>query len=701
MTDLITPTRQLNIGQNQQFTAPAPDFSILNQGSAKVQTGLANVNQVMNKYLQVEMAKQDALAEAQTNDELLKIKQQTNDVISQYQTLQNKDAIDALPKVQQQLDKISQQTQATISAYQPKVRNAVSMRSKQVLANADIMARDHELKQTISYRDATNKGLQQEAVDFALMNKDDPTMYQQGLDDLLRYKAEELSNQGIAENSPAWLASMRDAESELHAVNIFDDIEREKFGMARQKLNSYRDNMDQKKWLELDRRLLAKQKAAAEAASGKNKLNTLYPEVFNRAALSFWNDPQEWEYRRQTVDKVKLVPALTDSGEHFKDSETGELVYHRVPKTEEEIEAEVALLMQRDSYAHAHETAQQFKADVEELTDIDKRLTNDLNKSIIDYVNTAKANKQSLTAQGFIMSNPQMWNALVASKGGNVAEAGAELEKQLEAYEKFNPRSNAVALSAFENFLETATDDQLANLTEDTFQLKYGMYMDNQERNRAYNKLVAKQQGQLKGFINQNSRLIKNKIKERFPEVEFEIKAKDYGKLDLGIAAEQGRWIYDQVVSELRTRNITSNTDLNLAIAHITSQPSFLAKKLQHDSANEETRDNVKEWLEDQGLDREEAFVSFIFQNDQSLQELRDGGWNGLTYDEKKLAYDLYKNIFGKTFDDSIFEARKYTTLDESSIPSYNGWVSTLGYTSDEVEELNRIMLTGNGWLNE
>lgn len=663
MSDLSVPTVPLALQPEGQFRLPAPDTGLVAEAGENARRDLRGLNELAEAWQKVQMQRQTVLAQAQAQDETLRLKQKTDEVIRNYETLKNKDAVDALPKVRRQLNQIATDTVSHATAFQPIVRDAIQSSTRRILFEENSRASQHELSQTISWRDETLNGLKQEAQDNALLYKNNPELYAKYVNEFKDYTRQQLDNAGIPEDSDAWRAAMRDAESKIHEINIFDDIEREDFWAARKKLDRERRHMDQETWLRLDRSLRAGQKAWADARAGKGSqtdtllsyFNARYNEVLSGADEEFVtirNNLKEQAGAQMVVDVLR-----NPDGTEYRDSD-GQIVYEYRPRTKEEIQADYDRRLTAYAEQYAQQATMDFKNQVDARTDFMKRNELFTNNTIAEYVSRAKAAGRIPTVGEFINTQPAAYATLIGKNNGNQIAAQEELQKTLNAYFTFNPRSNAAVVAGFENFLETASPADIQAMTAEAFDMQYGSYMSASERIANLTKLENRKRGISNGLVDDNSGLIKNAITAWFPDVVFSVRPEDYGDADTIIQSEQGRWIYNYVARALKANpSLVADNDLTVAVASIISSPSFLMEKHLHDRTREETRSSVRDFLESQGVDSSQAFIAWVMQNDGT------GGvnWSELSDTEKRALASAYETVFAAKFDPTVFSADSFS----------------------------------------
>lgn len=658
MSDLSVPTVPLALQPEEQFSLPAPDTGLVAEAGENARRDLRGLNELAEAWQSVQMQRQTVLAQAQAQDETLRLRQKTDEVIRNYETLRNKDAIDALPKVRRQLDQIAADTVSHATGYHPLVRDAIQSSTRQVIFEENSRASQHELSQTISWRDKTLNGLKQEAQDNALLYKNNPGLYAKYVNEFKDYTRQQLDNAGIPEDSDAWRAAMRDAESKIHEISIFDDIERESFGAARQKLDRERRHMDQETWLRLDRMCRARAKAWSDARAGESDSLINY---FNLKHHEYLTGEEFKQQRGAILEQIKseiVIETLKNKDGTEYIGEDKKPVFSYRPKTEAEVQSEYQRRVLRAAEDFAQDATMHYKKEKEGRTDFNKRNIHYTNDRVVEYIDAVRRSNSYPSVEGFKRFNENAYNSLILRHDGDRNAAEQELQQTLNAYYTFNPRSNAAVVAGFENFLETASPADLQAMTAEAFDSQYGSYMSVTERIANLTKLENKKRGISNGLVDDNSGLIKNAITTWFPDVVFNVRPEDYGDADTIIQSEQGRWIYGYVARTLKANpSLTADNDLTVAVANILSSPSFLMEKHLHDRAKEATRSSVRDFLESQGVDSSQAFIAWVMQNDGT------GGvnWSELSDTEKRALASTYETVFAAKFDPTVFSADSFS----------------------------------------
>lgn len=665
---LRTPTVGLNL---QQSIGPrvlsTPDVSGFVAEAGR--NARVDLRPQLDALYRVERRKQLDLAEAQVQEEILSATQQTEAILREYRTLEQKDAVDKLPEYQKRLSKVLNTTSQRATGYVPIVRQTVETKMRSLAVEADAEAKQWELEQQIEWRDTTLQGLKSEALNKALRYKDNPTLYAKYLDEFKGYIAQQLDNEGIPQGTDAWNMRMRQEESNLHAINIYDDIARDKFGLARQKLDGMREFMNQEKWLELDRMLIASQKAYADAHAGRNALNTDLKSYRDSRYTEFVTNKKNLEIAKELIRTTRnVIEKLKDKdGNIYKDSNGQEVISYR-PLTEQELNEQATALVNRWATDYAYASTEAYRLEVEGNVNYMKGLEQNINSNVITYVNQEKQNGRSVSIAGFkqIMGE-QAYFQILGKFNGDQASADEFLQNKLTAYYNNNHFSRPETIFKFENWFDAASNEQILRMDRVTFDQQFGQYMNMTDAENKWNEVVNRQQGINKTFSQENRGLVKETILEQLPDsVIFNIPDNSGGDPETNRKAELGRYTYNLVFNELQKdpRVASGEVNLRLAVNNILKRPDVMMKIINHDIQNEDVINDMQTFFATAGIDTPVDFASWALQAYGTQ-------WKDLTFSEKYAVVNSYNRFFQTSYTPEFFDRMLYQVSPQDQARSY------------------------------
>lgn len=704
---LMTPRVRLNLQEGQFEGAGTSDRGIAASAEWRARGHAADFNAVGEGFLNLARARAEAAASAQIGEAENNLRREQAALTQQYLLTSKGDAVRGFQDYVKQTDELQRRYADRYGQVLPSIRDAIGQKAQTIRTDALINGDAHALQQTIAWRDEENAARIRMDQDDLIEHYGNSVLREKYMARLHESLGRDLKDHGVSEGSEIWKQAFRAKESYVHSTVILDRIERDQFGAARQYLDAERDNMDQARWLELDRMLWAKQKAASEAV-GKAEADRALFDVFDTNYREYKDDPMNRLKARQEaalelgltelrydftaaapVSVVQAMPSLyPEQPEVHVPAGRGQEPSLTAQKREKNLDAMMRRRLDElteaklnyGAYVAAFEAKNEYALRVNWNNSMAARDAQITSMVMTEYVNNARRTGAPLTVENFKKFNGGdiVYGFLVQKHNGNTMEAEKELRNRLDFEWSHNPARNPAATARFENWLAAAKPEDLARMDRQEYELQFGRFMDTDEASDNYRKLLQKQQDLSAKVISDNTRLLRGRIQSTFKGVKTSLTDREMDDPEAVSAYAAGKLI-ERVVSGRIAEDpvFRQNGDFDAAWNNVMTYS--LQSELQYrvQSIGSEVH-MIRQWCENHGIEDFAAFISWVTQ--------QTGDWQYMSDTERRALYDAYVQNVEPGFDVSRWERRMYG-YDEINAP-VRGFDPVTGYPADPEAQL-------------